>query len=129
MLPDDVRITVMPEDRMIHGLQESIHEWAQSKGWWDEGKQKTFVEACMLIVTELGEAVEEFRNGKAYGLTYYELDEDGISKPEGIPSELADVFIRLADMCAFFGIDLEQAVFEKMFYNEQRSYRHGNKKA
>jgi NTP pyrophosphatase (non-canonical NTP hydrolase) len=129
MLPDNVRITMMPNERTISSLQESIHEWARSKGWWDEEKQKSFIEALMLVATELGEAVEEYRNGKAYNLTYYEEDENGGVKPEGIPSELADVFIRLVDTCAFFGIDLEQAVIEKMLYNAQRPYRHGDKKA
>jgi hypothetical protein len=48
---------------------------------------------------------------------------------EGVVGRGEDVFIRLVDTCAFFGIDLEQAVIEKMLYNAQRPYRHGDKKA
>lgn len=57
--------------------------------------------------------------------TYYR--EDG--KPEGLPSELADILIRVGDMAETFGIDLEKAVAEKMAYNRTRPYRHGNKRA
>lgn len=48
-------------------------------------------------------------------------------KPEGVPSELADIIIRVLDMCGWYGIDIEAAVAEKMEYNETRSYRHGGK--
>ena len=49
------------------------------------------------------------------------------NKPEGVPSELADVVIRIGDICGYFGIDLEAAILEKLEYNKSRSYRHGNK--
>lgn len=50
------------------------------------------------------------------------------NKPEGIPSELADTVIRIADMCGFYGIDLQEAVEQKMRYNRTRPHRHGGKK-
>lgn len=119
----------VPPTMTISQLQATIHEWAKSKGWWDPGKQKTFIEALFLIAGETVEAGEEFRNWHGYQTIYYEQDENGLVKPKGIPIELADVFIRLVDTCAYFGIDLETAVAEKMFYNAQRPYRHGNKRA
>jgi len=50
------------------------------------------------------------------------------NKPEGIPSELADIVIRVCDMCGWYGIDLEAAIKEKMEYNKNRPYKHGGKK-
>jgi len=49
------------------------------------------------------------------------------NKPEGIPSELADIIIRIGDFCGYYGIDLDAAIREKLEYNKSRSYRHGNK--
>lgn len=65
---------------------------------------------------------EEIRN-------HQPLDKNRIidEKPEGVPSELADVVIRIADMCGLYGIDLEAAIIEKMAYNKSRPYRHGGK--
>ncbi|WP_239711767.1 hypothetical protein [Paenibacillus sp. 19GGS1-52] len=48
-------------------------------------------------------------------------------KPCGIPSELADIVIRVMDACGRYGIDLEQAVTEKMAYNARRPQWHGGK--
>lgn len=59
-------------------------------------------------------------NGAQYG---FEV------KPIGIPSELADIIIRVGDIAGYYGIDLEAAVVEKMTYNETRGYRHGGKLA
>lgn len=50
-------------------------------------------------------------------------------KPEGIPSELADIIIRVLDICAHHGIDIEQAIEDKMAFNAHRPYRHGGKRS
>jgi NTP pyrophosphatase (non-canonical NTP hydrolase) len=49
------------------------------------------------------------------------------AKPEGVPSELADVIIRVLDICGYYGIDIEHAMLTKAKYNEGRSHRHGEK--
>jgi len=46
-------------------------------------------------------------------------------KPEGVPSEFADIIIRVLDACAAYGIDIDAAITEKMAYNETRPYKHG----
>jgi len=56
--------------------------------------------------------------------TYYRKD----GKPEGLPTELADIIIRVCDTAQTFGIDLEAAIKEKAAYNKKRPYRHGNKR-
>jgi hypothetical protein len=49
------------------------------------------------------------------------------AKPEGIPSELADVVIRVAHYAGANGIDLSAAIEEKAAYNATRSFRHGGR--
>jgi hypothetical protein len=43
----------------------------------------------------------------------------------GIPSEAADVLIRVFHFCGKHGIDIESAVAEKMAYNDTRPFKHG----
>ncbi len=53
------------------------------------------------------------------------LKGDPGAKPEGIPSELADVVIRVGHYAGANGIDLAGAVREKMVYNSTRPFKHG----
>lgn len=78
-----------------------------------------------LMHSELSEALEDIRNGKGLGTTYYEAGK--VSKPCGVPSELADVVIRILDFSGRHGIDLGKAILEKMTYNATRPYKHGGK--
>lgn len=50
-------------------------------------------------------------------------------KPEGFVVELADVVIRIADLCGALGLDLAEAIEIKHAYNATRAYRHGGKRA
>ena len=90
----------------------------------------------MLIVGEASEGHDELRSGHAVGETYYptavhEWPEDqpapGPFKPEGVPSELADIVIRCFDMAGVEGIDLAGMIGEKITYNATRPYKHGRK--
>ena len=140
--------------KTINEYVKEAHDNAVKHGWWE--KPKSMGELLALIHSEVSEALEEHRNGKTPNETYYSgkvKANDGkvthimtsnqvgyaaigyqpnihidITKPEGIPSELADVVIRVFDMCGYFGIDLEDAISEKMEYNKNRPYKHGNKK-
>ena len=83
-----------------------------------------------LVTTEVSEAIEEVRKGRAMTETYYENDNVDIvkaTKPQGVPSELADAMIRILDISNAYGIDLGAAVIEKLNHNATRGLHHGGK--
>lgn len=105
-----------------------------------------YVARLALITTEVAEAIEELRNGRAVDETYYSVkgspeiklskekaERDGGEhgtgwyKPEGVPSELADIVIRAFDFAHEAGIDLAEIINEKLAYNATRAHMHGRK--
>lgn len=139
----------MTSEKQFNEWAKEIHENAVAHGWWDE--ERSFPEVIALIHSELSEALEEYRDGKAP--LYFadnkckgsggkcvpdaadECPNDPIKcgafergKPEGIAVELADAIIRILDYCGYAGIDIEEAIALKHEYNKTRPYRHGGKK-
>jgi NTP pyrophosphatase (non-canonical NTP hydrolase) len=116
------------EKRIRAGIGELLgecHGNAVRKLWWTPGP--TFTEAMMLVVTELSEAVEEFREGHKMD-EIYAVNPMGGNKPEGIPIEVADAIIRIFDVCGGFNIPIADAIMAKMRYNRTRPTRHGGKR-
>lgn len=102
-------------------IRES-YKTAVDKGWWD--KERSAGDIFANIHAEVSEAWECYRIGDTWDSIYFNED-----KPEGIAAELADVLIRIFDLCAAKNIPLEEAIRLKMAYNITRPYRHGNKLA
>jgi NTP pyrophosphatase (non-canonical NTP hydrolase) len=117
-----------------------INDTARSKGFWD--KPRNFGEMLMLIVSELGEALEAHRKSKTAnrsGFEHYMQDwtedmSDYTRKfktefescvKDSIEDELADAAIRLFDTAYGNGIDLEWFIEQKMKYNATREHMHG----
>lgn len=105
----------------LNELRDRVHRDACSNGWWEE--PRSFGELIALVHSELSEALEDHRNGYAPDQWYPELS----GKPVGIPTELADVIIRVLDMCGAYGIDIDRVVQQKLEYNLSRGHRHGGK--
>ena len=127
---------------MVNKLAQEIHENAKSKGF--HGGEKNTGEMLCLIHSEVSEALEADRIGKYcqvheimlavladkdYGSTFYndqnakELFETYVKNT--FEDELADVVIRVLDLCAFKGIDIESHIKAKIRYNASRQHKHG----
>lgn len=145
----------------IEGLRELQHvAWQNSedKGFHDNEPTDPAQLAIyngnrlMLIVSEAAEALEEIRNGKPAGETYYPKHKPGCSvsdwrlyrssvighedpeppctctpKPEGVPSEIADIVIRCFDFAGSNGFDLGRVIQKKITFNSTREPMHGKK--
>lgn len=95
--------------KSINELCKAAFETATAKGWHDEKRETGTLLA--LIHSEVSEALEADRKGDT----------------ENFSEELADVCIRIFDLCGSKNIDLEGAIEKKMEKNKGRSYRHGGK--
>jgi len=91
----------------------AIHNNAVDHGWWEDSRE--IPELLCLIHSEVSEALEAYRR----------------RIPEGqkgcLSEELADVIIRIFDLCGRHKIDIAEAVRVKHEFNKTRAYRHGGK--
>lgn len=105
----------------LNEIGDEAYDNAVAHGFYEN--PPSILERLALIHSEVSEAAEDFRNDKM------ELYLTDAGKPCGFPSELADTIIRIADLARYVGIDLAEAVEQKMRYNRSRPYKHGGKKA
>lgn len=142
MTPNECPKTATKDTRgpmTITAVVNEAHATACEKGWHDLFYDGTLVCAdedgyivrqdiidlqvgswLALIQSEVSEALEAYRTRRT------EAWEAG-GKPEGFAAELADVIIRVADVCGALGIDLDAAVRQKLAFNKTRPPRHGGK--
>lgn len=121
----------------MNKLAQEIHRRNIQKGFYTP--PPSIPKMLMLMVTELAEACEADRNNKFSGnnaidksylqtenvshfLKYYEANFKGTFE-----EEMADVIIRVLDLCAYKNIDIETQIAAKMRYNVTRPFKHGKK--
>lgn len=111
-----------PKDMNDYAYQ--AHQNSKAHGFW-EGEDPTdphvLAAKLCLIHSEVSEALECIRDGQMKTT----LRQDG--KPEGFPSELADIIIRVFDLAEVTGCNIQQEVVNKMEFNRTRTHRHGGR--
>jgi len=100
--------------KTITELCKEAHETAVSKGWYDD--PQGIPAHIALMHSELSEALEAYRSLS------------GQEMRTRLAEEFADTCIRIFDTCAYFGLDLESAIYAKMERNKRRQYKHGGKR-
>jgi len=118
----------------LNELRDECHAIARAKGWHGEqcgavvfppnDREGRFPELLALVHSEVSEALEAYREGKP--IAEFRVTMAGTQA--GIPSELADILIRVLDICGLYGVDIGRAVQEKMAFNKTRPFRHGGKR-
>lgn len=120
---------------LCEGLNQSAQKIFQNnkaKGFWDN--KRNVGELLMLVTSELGEAMEAHRKGR---FAEFEQAETNVRLggewdanfkahiKDTFEDEIADAVIRLLDLSAGLGIDLEKHINAKVRYNEGRPKLHG----
>lgn len=124
--------------KTLHDWQEEVRTVNEANGWHDT--PRTFGDGVALLHSEVTEMFEAWRDwgyedhtGSRIQIDEYGEEFETTPKPEGVGSEMADVFIRLMNEVeeakrAGHPIDLEWEVTRKLAYNLTRGYRHGGKR-
>ena len=122
---------------MINELAKEVHENAKNHGFFDT--EKNIGEMLALIHSEVSEALECDRKDKYFNrlqlpLRNYEKLPDltfqvqfANDVKDTFEDELADIMIRVMDLAAFKGVNLEQHIKAKMRFNALREHMHGKK--
>lgn len=113
----------------INEIADAVHENALNKGFHPEGQPiATFIanQVCNIH----GE-VTEFWDGWRAGTNTQPCDKSGIMitmelRPlSSQEEELADIVIRVLDVSRRLGINIQEAIKIKHFYNTTRPFKHG----
>lgn len=122
----------------LNALADYIKEWREGKGF--DTSWHSVPEKLMLIVTELAEAMEAYRHFTREALNHLELhhgqwpsrtgrnDSEPFARLLNFKEELADTLIRLLDLTASLGIDIEYEVAKKMAENRNRPTKHNKER-
>ena len=96
----------------IKQLTEEMHHLVRSKGWYarDSKRPQTPRNLAVSLLIEAAEILEHFQFT------------DEIKDKDELGSELADVTLYLLQLASVSGIDLEEAVLNKIEVNKTRTW-------
>jgi len=101
-------IKTIAREIMINRIEKGFHTPQEI----DSSPSKTEMLAKLCLVhSEVSEAAEAVRKGDF----------------ENFSEEIADIIIRILDIAATTGMNLEAEIMNKMFTNKNRPFRHGKK--
>ncbi len=93
-------------------LEERMHAFVASKGWYDpdSAKPQSPRNLAISLAIEAAEVLEHFQ--------WHEE----VTDLDGLASELADVGLYLLQLASVTGVDLEQAIVDKLAANQDREW-------
>lgn len=124
--PETLTLKTLVREAYANSKAHGFHELPEVEGGKaasDWQVRVNITQKLCLIHSEVSEALEDLRSSTLEALTI--TNHDLKRKPTGFASELADVIIRVADLCGMLDIDLEAVVREKLAYNASRPHKHG----
>jgi NTP pyrophosphatase (non-canonical NTP hydrolase) len=96
----------------IQELTQAMHRFVRAQGWYEEGspRPQTLRNLAISLNLEAAEVLEHFQ-----------WQED-LADSQALAEELADVALYLLQLASLAGIDLEQAVLDKLARNYGRTW-------
>ena len=96
----------------LHELTSAMHDFVRAKGWYepDSLRPQTLRNLAISLNLEASEVLEHFQW------------RDETADPQELAGELADVALYLLQIASIAGIDLEQAILDKLKTNYQRQW-------
>jgi NTP pyrophosphatase (non-canonical NTP hydrolase) len=96
----------------IQELTKVMHNFVQAKGWYepDSPRPQTLRNLAVSLSLEAGEVLEHFQWGESSG------------RSDALADELADVALYLLQISSIAGINLEQAILNKLEKNYLRTW-------
>ena len=93
-------------------LEERMHDFVTSKGWYDETtpKEQSPRNLAISLAVEAAEILEHFQW------------RDEIKDKDAFAGELADVALYLLQLSSISGVDLETAILDKLAENHNRTW-------
>ena len=95
----------------IREFTDEMHKFVAAKGWYapDSPRPQTPRNLAASLAIEAAEVLEHYQW-------------DGVADPAALAGELADVALYLLQLASVTGIDLEQAILEKLKVNYGREW-------
>ena len=96
----------------LRQLEAHMHAFVAAKGWYEPNspKPQTPQNLAISLVLEAAEVLEHFQ---------WRAD---ARDRDALAGELADVALYLLQLASLSGIDLEQAILDKLRHNHQREW-------
>lgn len=100
----------------LRDLQDLCHLCSRRSGWWEGVEQRNLDEVIgtkfVLIHSEISESMEGFRKNKM---------DDHLKNRKAVEVEMADAIIRILDTAEYLGLNIAEALMEKLAYNATRA--------